>query len=129
MGFWAKVEDNKVTDIIVADNEHINSGLVGDPALWLETSFKGQGLVRVNGHEPGNGFLYDPEADAFYSDQVFPSWILSKEDWHWHPPVQPPADGGCYEWDEENLCWIKMQNHFLDCAGQTPDQMLGENQE
>jgi len=103
--FWAKVVDGDVVDMIVADEEHIQSGLAGDPSLWIETPRDGKGPThRI--HEAGVGFTYDAEADVFVPGQPFPSWTLDKSTYTWRPPVEPPAHVGCHRWDEENLVWI-----------------------
>lgn len=103
--FWAKVVDSNVVDMIVADEEHIQSGLAGDPSLWIETPRDGKGPThRI--HEAGVGFTYDAEADVFVPGQPFPSWTLDKSTYTWRPPVEPPAHVGCHRWDEENLVWI-----------------------
>jgi len=103
--FWAKVVDGNVVDMIVADEEHIQSGVAGDPSLWIETPRDGKGPThRI--HEAGVGFTYDAEADVFVPGQPFPSWTLDKSTYTWRPPVEPPAHVGCHRWDEENLVWI-----------------------
>lgn len=103
--FWAKVVDGDVVDMIVADEEHIQSGVAGDPSLWIETPRDGKGPThRI--HEAGVGFTYDAEADVFVPGQPFPSWTLDKSTYTWRPPVEPPAHVGCHRWDEENLVWI-----------------------
>ena len=109
--YWAKVVNNKVVDVIVASEEHIHSGLVGDPVLWIETARGGIGADR--GHEAGVGFNYDPDKDIFYPDQPFPSWTLG-EDYNWHPPVQPPPERGCWRWDEVTQQWLGGQE-YQDC--------------
>lgn len=102
--FWAKVVDNEVIDLIVADEDHIQSGLVGDPSLWIETPRDGKGPThRVN--EAGVGFTYDAENDKFIPGKPFPSWILNTTTWNWYPPVEPPAHKGCHKWDEETQTW------------------------
>jgi len=38
MGTYAKVENGLVADVIVAEQEFIDTGVVGDPASWFKTS-------------------------------------------------------------------------------------------
>lgn len=40
MSHFAKVENGIVTHVIVAEQDFINSGLVGDPSIWIQTSYK-----------------------------------------------------------------------------------------
>jgi hypothetical protein len=46
MGHFAKVENGKVTQVIVAEQEFINSGAVGSPAQWVQTSYNTRGGVH-----------------------------------------------------------------------------------
>jgi len=45
MPYFAKVTNNIVDDVICADQEFIDSGAVGDPSLWWETSYNTRGNV------------------------------------------------------------------------------------
>jgi len=39
MSHFAKVENGIVTQVIVAEQDFINSGAVGDPSTWVQTSY------------------------------------------------------------------------------------------
>ena len=39
MGHFAKVENGTVTQVIVAEQDFINTGAVGDPSTWKQTSY------------------------------------------------------------------------------------------
>ena len=39
MAHYARVENGIVTQVIVADQEFIESGALGDPAQWIQTSY------------------------------------------------------------------------------------------
>ena len=39
MAHFAKLNNNIVTEVIVAEKNFINSGLVGDEFLWVQTSY------------------------------------------------------------------------------------------
>jgi len=39
MAHFAKVENGIVTQVIVAEQEFIDSGAVGDPTTWIQTSY------------------------------------------------------------------------------------------
>lgn len=111
---WAKVIDGEVVDLIVAEEDHIQSGIVGDPSLWIESPRDGEGPVhRVN--EAGVGFTYNYEHDKFIPGQPFPSWTLNTENWNWYPPVEPPPYKGCHKWDEDTQTWIEGQQ-FDGCS-------------
>ena len=53
MAHFAKInKDNIVEQVIVADQEFIDSGVVGDPTQWLKTSYNTYGGVHSLGGEP-----------------------------------------------------------------------------
>lgn len=115
MSHYAKVVNGIVTDVIVADEEFINTGYVGDPTLWIQTSYNTYGGVHSKGGVPlrknfaAVGYVYDDVADAFYSQQPYPSWSLNKESFLWEPPVEYPSDRNfAYTWDETSLTWLKI---------------------
>ena len=39
MSYFAEVLNGTVSQVIVAEQDFINSGAVGDPSLWWETSY------------------------------------------------------------------------------------------
>lgn len=61
MSHFARVENGIVTAVIVAEQNFIDSGAVGDPAQWFETSYTGS----IRGVYAGIGFTYDPVSDQF----------------------------------------------------------------
>ena len=61
MSHFAKVEDNIVTQVIVAEQDFIDSGAVGNPSLWIQTSYTGS----IRGCYAGIGFTYDADIDEF----------------------------------------------------------------
>ena len=107
MAHFAKISNNKVIEIIVAEQEHINT-LDGE---WVQTSYntyKGEhklGGTPLRKNFAGIGFIYDRERDAFYQKSPFPSWILDEDTCHWEAPVAKPDDGQMYKWNEENQSW------------------------
>jgi hypothetical protein len=110
MSHFAKVENGIVTQVIVADQEFIDSGVVGDG--WIKTSYNTHGNKHALGGTPlrgnyaGIGFIYDAENDVFYVPAPYPSWILDKNTWTWSSPVPYPKDGKLYEWNETITNWV-----------------------
>lgn len=103
MGYFAKVENSIVTNVIVADKEFIDT--LPDKDLWLETVIDyGAGVFRKN--YAGVGYTYDAIRDAFIAPQPFPSWLLNEETCTWYSPVVYPSEGGPYVWDEATLGWV-----------------------
>lgn len=111
MSHFAKVENGIVTQVIVIEQDVLDTGLWGDPASWVQTSYNTFGGVHRLGGTPlrknyaGIGFTYDSERDAFISPQPFNSWILNEDTCLWEAPTAMPSDGKMYSWDEESLSW------------------------
>jgi hypothetical protein len=108
-----------VTQTIVAEQDFINSGDVGEPSLWVQTSFNNN-IRNVFGVA---GFVYNTDKDIFHSPQPYQSWLLSavpfktmdanhnivvKTTLNWIPPIpKPPAlSGASPMWDEYSKSWI-----------------------
>lgn len=111
MAHFAKIENNIVTQVIVADTQEWCETNLG--GRWIQTSYNTQGGVHTKGGVPlrknyaGVGYTYDEKIDAFIPPQPFPSWILNEETCLWGSPVIYPEDGGFYTWDEKKVEWIK----------------------
>ena len=102
MSHFAKIDSNNiVTDVIVAEQDFINSGAVGDSFLWIQTSYNGN--FRKN--YAGIGFTYDKERDAFIPPKPYLSWTLNEDTCLWEAPVEYPTDGNMYEWNEITQAW------------------------
>ena len=107
-----------VNDVIAIEQEQIDTGVWGNPSLWLQTSYNTRGNVHYgqNGQPDGGvalranyagiGYTYDAINDVFYAPQPYPSWIISAPTWEWQAPVPYPATGGPYYWDEATLSWV-----------------------
>ena len=112
MAHFAKIdENNRVTQVIVAEQDVINTGLFGDPALWIQTSYNTHGGVHLTGGTPlrknfaGIGFTYDLANDCFTPPQPFASWTLDTQTCLWQPPTPMPQDGKMYSWNETTQTW------------------------
>jgi hypothetical protein len=120
MAHYAKVENNLVTAIIVAEQDFIDS--LPDSNLYIQTSYNTRAGVHELEGTPlrknfaGIGFTYDEERDAFIPPKPFDSWILNEDTCLWNPPTQHPRDGKQYQWNEENKVWDligEYENPFL----------------
>jgi hypothetical protein len=119
MSHFAKVENGFVTQVIVAEQDFIDGGWVGDPSSWVQTSYNTRGGEHLLGGTPlrknyaGIGMVYDAGRDAFYAPQPYPSWSLNENTCIWEPPTPCPdmvpptetTEGTYYIWDEENVNW------------------------
>ena len=111
MSHFAKVENGTVTQVIVVEQEVLDTGLFGDPSLWVQTSYNTLGGVHVLGGTPlrknyaGVGYTYDSERDAFIPPRIYNSWELNEETCLWEAPTTMPTDGKIYSWNEETFSW------------------------
>ena len=80
MQIFAKVENFIVTDVIVASQEVIDSGLFGSG--WIETWVEKIDNPRKN--YAGIEYTYDPQLDAFIPPQpIEGNWVLNQETCLW----------------------------------------------
>ncbi len=121
MSHFAKLDENDtVTQVLVIDQEAIDTGSFGDPALFVKTSYNTRGGIHYDTETgvpstdqskalrknfAGIGFKYDRARDAFIAPRPFPSWLLNDGTCLWDAPVSRPADGKFYEWDEATQSW------------------------
>jgi len=94
--------DGFVTNVIVADSAEWCENALG--GTWVET-FKDRSQRY---HYAGIGFTYDPDRDAFIPPKPFDSWVLDEATCLWTAPIDYPADGGDYTWDEETGDWVEV---------------------
>ena len=113
MAHYAKIDENNiVTEIIVADQEYVDT-LEG---TWIQTSYNTHNGEHVLGGTPirknfaGVGSTYDAEKDAFIPQKGYASWILNEETCQWEAPTPYPSDGNNYKWNEETTAWVEYPN-------------------
>jgi len=110
MSHFAKIENGIVTQVIVAEQDVIDSGLFGTG--WVQTSYNTHGGQHPEGRPlrknyAGVGFTYDATRDAFIPPKPYPSWLLNEDTCWWEAPVAMPTDKP-YRWDEETTSWIDL---------------------
>ena len=106
MSHFAKIENNRVVQVIVAEQEFVDS----QPGEWIQTSYNTRGGEHPEGiplrkNYAGIDYIYDREKDAFIEPQPFSSWILNEETCLWEPPVPMPEDDQLYFWNEDEKNW------------------------
>lgn len=121
MPHFSQVIDGIVQQVIVIDQEHIDTGLWGDPATWVQTSYNTRSGVyytpntgtpdpdqskafRKNFGLPG--YTWDADRDAFIPPQPYPSWVLDEFSCAWKPPVPIPDGQRPYAWNEDSRAWV-----------------------
>ena len=112
MAHFAKVVDGIVTEVLVIEQDVIDTGAFGDPALWVQTSYNTHGGQHPEGRPlrknyAGVGYTYDAKRDAFIAPQPFSSWTLNEDTCLWVSPVPMPDDGKQYIWDEETQAYCQ----------------------
>ena len=125
MGHYAKVVDGIVVNVIVAEQDFINSYDDGIPGQWIQTSYNTRGGVHYepNSFTPsvdqskalrknyaGIGFTYDPVRDAFIPPKPYNSWLLNEDSCLWEAPLPYPSDGKQHRWNEEISSWLEYGN-------------------
>lgn len=114
MSHFAQIDENNiVVQVIVAEQDFINSGIVGDPSKWIQTSYNTRAGKHPEGRPlrknyAGIGYFYDAERDAFIPPKPFESWILNEFTCLWNPPIPLPNDEKIYVWSEEQMNWIEV---------------------
>lgn len=118
MAHFAKIENSIVTEIIVAEQDFIDSGAVGTG--WVQTSYNTRGGIHygqdgqpdsgiaLRANYAGIGYTYDATNDVFYAPKPYPSWTISAPTWLWQPPTPYPNDDKRYEWNEETTTWVQL---------------------
>ena len=118
MAHFAQIDENNiVTRVLVIEQEMVDTGLWGDPATWIQTSYNTRGGVHYSSDNlpdggtslrknfAGIGYTYDSANDVFYPPKPFNSWLLSTQTWLWEPPIPLPEDDKPHRWDEDTLSW------------------------
>jgi|TARA_R110000751_G_scaffold121852_1_gene222421 hypothetical protein len=123
MGHFAEIDkDGIVQRVIAAEQDFINSGVVGAANNWIQTSYNTRGGVHYapNSHEPdggialrknyaGKGYTYDQTRDAFISPKPYPSWLFNEDSADWKPPTPYPDDEKEYSWNEDTTNWVEIE--------------------
>ncbi len=113
MSHFAKINsDNIVTEVIVAEQDYINSGARGDQFLWVQTSYNGNFRKQF----AAVGDTYDKVNDIFIRAKPYVGWTLdSLHDWQ--PPTPEPDDASeskFYRWDNETTSWVALPPRDLE---------------
>lgn len=112
MAYFAQIDEtDTVINVIAASQEFIDSGAVGDPAIWIE--YKKDGSIKKNPARIGG--TIDKNKDAFIDKKPFDSWVLDEKSMKWKAPkVNPQVSAEeLYEWDESKLDWVKLKDRLV----------------
>ena len=110
MAHFAKIVDGLVTNVIVAEQDFIDT----QSGTWVQTSYNTYGGVHSDGGTPlrknfaAIGYTYDSTADAFYAPRPYASWTLNSGTCQWEPPTARPSDATKrYVWNEGSTAWVE----------------------
>lgn len=127
MAHFAHVDDQNIVDqVLVVEQDVIDSGEFGDPSKWVQTSYNTRGGVYYTPNSDpitpdpdqskafrknyaGIGYIWDAARDAFYGQQPFPSWSLDEFSCLWEAPVPFPSEPGDWQWDEAEQKWVNTE--------------------
>ena len=117
MGHYAKLDENNIVlEVNVVDDEQEET-LGGESATveWLKTHWGGAdwkkcsyntirnqhryGGTPFRGNYPGQGYIYSPELDAFYSPPWHECMVFDESVMDWEEPTPPPDDENEYYFD------------------------------
>lgn len=113
MSHFAQLDENNVvTRVLVIEQDVIDTGLFGDPATWVQTSYNTYGGEHVLGGTPlrknyaGIGFTYDAVRDAFIPPNENKGWTLNETTCLWESPTpMPVTEGVVYYWNNDTESW------------------------
>jgi hypothetical protein len=106
MAHFAEIDENNIVlRVIVASQEFIDSGAVGDPSKWIQTSYNTRRGIHTLGGTPfrknyaGPGMIWDPVRDAFYPPKPSDKFTFNEEICDWDFPPKPENDNRRYTWN------------------------------
>lgn len=109
MAHFAKVENGIVVEVIVAEQDFINS--LPDPSLWVQTSYNTYRGEHTNGGTPlrmnfaSIGGTYDADRDAFIPEKPFESHVFDDSICDWIPPTPEPE----YNSETHTCSWVEAE--------------------
>ena len=118
MSHFARIENGLVTQVIVAEQDFINTM----DGQWVQTSYNTRAGIHYapNSNDPdggvalrknyaGIGYTYDEDRDAFIPPKPYDSWLLDEPTCTWEAPVPYPNDDNAYAWNESTQAWDLME--------------------
>lgn len=117
MSHFARVIDGIVQEVLVIEQDVIDTGLFGDPVSFIQTSYNTRGGIHYDSdgnpdneaplrkNYAGIGYTYDAVRDAFIPPKPYESWVLNEDSCLWEAPVPYPSDGEIYIWEEALQEW------------------------
>lgn len=107
MKTFAQIDSNGIVQrVLVVSQEYINTGILGDPATWIECTL--DGLSKTNA---SRGDKYDAAKKGFHAPKPYPSWVLDDVTMKWKAPVAKPEKliDERLDWNESTVSWDKVK--------------------
>ena len=121
MAHFAQLDENNIVkQVLVIEQDVVNTGLFGDPKSFVQTSYNTRGGVHygqdgqpdggvaLRKNYAGIGYTYDKVRDAFIPPKPYNSWVLNEDTCNYQSPTPMPDDGKMYFWDEDTTSWKEM---------------------
>jgi hypothetical protein len=117
MTYFAKIENNIVVSVIVAEQDFIDT--LPDKEKWIETfDLPIESNPRL--YYAAINYTYEIDKDRFIPIKNYNSWIWDETSKQWVPPIPLPEDNMymdgdlCigYIWDEETVSWKKVEREL-----------------
>ncbi len=112
MTTFAELDENDIViNVIVIEQEELNTGRWGNPNNFVQTSYNtDKGIHKKNGiplrkNYAGKGMKYDRVRNMFVKPKPFPSWILNKDKGIYESPIPMPDISKNYIWNETSKTW------------------------
>jgi hypothetical protein len=142
MSHFAQIDENNVVQqVLVIEQDEINSYRWGDPETWIQTSYNTRGGIYYtpDTHTPdpdqskslrknyaGIGFLWlldGPSGPGFAPPSPYPSWVMDSFSYLWSAPVPMPTLNGTgyYDWNEATLSWVFVPATDTTLPGSAPN--------
>jgi hypothetical protein len=142
MSHFAQINSQYIVQrVLVITQEEVNTGIWGDPASWIQTSYNTRGGIyyipdtntpdpdqskafRKNYASIGYVYLaYGPEGEGFVPPSPYPSWVMNSFSYLWEAPVPMPVPNNppVYIWDEATLSWVVVIATDTTASGAAPN--------
>ena len=121
MSHFAKIDENNIViQVIVAEQEYIDTLPDSEKEKYIQTSYNTHGgkhykpnsLIReeddgtpLRKNYAGIGSTYDSGRDAFIPPKPYSSWKLNEETCLWKAPIPEPDPKGDHVWNEITKSW------------------------
>jgi hypothetical protein len=107
MKYYAKVLGGEVINVIVSEDDFMDTFVDDSPGEWYEVWKDANGSSDKRYNMPGVGYTYDSIRDAFIAPKRYDSWVLNETTCSWEAPVSVPegSDLFSHRWNEETQSW------------------------